>query len=141
MVKSPLDIGVQEVVVVAYGTVVERHEARLDGLLAAASWATAVAWRFALGCNPRCQGVFDHHVPHPVTPRRYAERPWLPVGLRDIDAPYRGGFPGVIRTEVVNQLGTLVGRRHPFPIDPWRMPSTVDLGDTPDRYPHMGVTA
>jgi hypothetical protein len=141
MVQSPLAIGVQAGVVVASATVVERHVDRRSGLLAAASRANAVAWRGALGVNPRFQGVVARHVPHPVTPRQAAERPWLPGGLRAIDAPHRGRLPGVIRTAVVAPLGTLVGRGHPGPVAPWRLPATVDLGDPPDRYPHLGVTA
>jgi hypothetical protein len=134
MVKSPLDIGVQDVLVVADGTVVERHVDLLDGILATAAGAKAVALRFELSFEPRFQGVFDHHLQHPVTYRRDAQRPWLPVGLRDIDAPDRGGLPGLILTEVIDQLGPLLGCGHPFPVAPWRLPSTVDLRAAPDRH-------
>jgi len=70
MVKSPLDIGVQDVLVVADGPVVERHVDLLDGILAPASGANAVAWRFDLSFEPRFQGVVDPHWHHPVTYRR-----------------------------------------------------------------------
>jgi hypothetical protein len=51
-------------------------------------------------------------------PYRDTERPLFPSGLREIDAPHRGGFPGVILTEVVDQRGLRVGRGQPFPVDP-----------------------
>ena len=139
--KRPWAIGGPDVVVVAYGPGVERPVDRLDGLLAAASGANAVAWRVALGFNPRFQGVVAHHVPHPVPPRRAAERPWLPVGRREIAAPHRGRLPGVLLPAGVDQRGTRVGRGHPCPVAPWRLPATGDLGETPDRHHHLGVTA
>ena len=132
MVKGSLDIGIQDVLVVADGTVVERHVDLLDGILAAASGAKAVAVRFELGFKPRFQGVFAHHVQHPVTQRRDAERPLLPIGLRDVDTPHRGGFPGLVLPEVIDQLGPRLGCGHQFPVDPWCLPSTVDLSDAPD---------
>jgi hypothetical protein len=134
MVKGPLDIGVQDVVVVADGTVVECHVDLLDGILAAASGAKAVALRFELRFKPRFQGVFNHHLHHPITQRRDAQRPLFAIGLGDIDAPDRGGSPGLRLTQVVDQLGTLLGRGQPFPVDPWRLPPTVDLGDPPHRH-------
>jgi site-specific DNA recombinase len=84
LVKSPWDLGVQEVVVVADGTGVERHVDRLDDSLAATSGATAGAWRFKRGFEPRFPGVFDHHGPHAVTPRRdaHSTRPRVPNHLR-----------------------------------------------------------
>jgi hypothetical protein len=120
--------------VVAYSTISERDIDLLDGILATASGPKAVALRFEPGFEPRSQGVFNHQLPHPVTDRRDAERPSLAVRLRDLDAPHRGGFPGVIVPEVVDQLRTLVRRGQPFPVNPWRVPSAVDLGDTPDRH-------
>jgi hypothetical protein len=132
MVKGALAVGVQDVLVVADGPGVERPVARLAGILAATSGANAGAWRVDLGFNPRVQGVVDHHWQHPVAQRRPAERPLRPLGRRDGDAPHRGGFPGGVRPAVIDPLGPLVGCGPQGPIDPGRVPSTVDLRDAPD---------
>jgi hypothetical protein len=140
-VKSPGDIGVQAAAVVAYSTIIERHVTLLEGILAPASGAPAGALRFALRFAPRLQGVVDHPWQHPGTSRREATRPWLPGGLRDLDAPDREGFPGLILTERSDQLGPLLGCGPPCPVEPWRRPSTGDLREAPDRHQHRGVTA
>jgi hypothetical protein len=141
MVKGPWAIGVQDVVVWADGPVAECHVDLLEGLLAAASGATAVAWRVDLGFKPRVQGVVDDHWPPPITPRRDAQRPLFAVGRGNRDAPHRGSLPGVRLPQGVDQLGTRLWRGHTFPVDPWRMPPAVHLSDTPDRHPHVGVPA
>jgi hypothetical protein len=141
MVKGPVAIGLQEVVVAADGTVGERHRDRREGLRAAASGANAVAWRVELGCEPRCQGVFGHQWQHPAASRREAPRPLCPRGLGPIDAPHRGGVPGVRPPESIAPLGTLVRRGHAFPVAPWRRPPPVALGHTPHRHEGLGVTA
>lgn len=141
-VECTLEIPVQYPAIVrAVPARAQPSVALLDGLLAAASRAEALAVGLKAGFPAWFQGSLHHGLCDAVFHGGTAQRSEFSIGFRNVDPLGRLGLPQSVILHLLDQLSTRGRRERRLAIKARRLASRALLGHVSHRHEQVGVTA